>query len=251
MSSTAIIIGAFALTFGGALLGALLGTRLPKHHLSGENKEVVRLAMALVGTLTGMALGLLIGSAKSYYDTQSNELTQASADVALLGRLLQNYGTEANQAQDSLRLAVERILEENWPTDRGENHKPLPKGGHIQEVYEQLRTLAPKDQEHRMMQSEALGLLRNLAQLRWLIIAQSSTTIMRPLLYVMIFWMTSIFVSWGLFSQANTMSVTTFLVTALCVSGAVFLILELYTPYTGWLRISSAPLRIAYDSLVR
>jgi len=29
------------------------------------------------------------------------------------------------------------------------------------------------------------------------------------------------------------------------------LILELYTPYTGWLRISSAPLRIAYDSLVR
>ena len=102
-----------------------------------------------------------------------------------------------------------------------------------------------------MMQSEALGLLRNLAQLRWLIIAQSSTTIMRPLLYVMIFWMTSIFVSWGLFSQANTMSVTTFLVTALCVSGAVFLILELYTPYTGWLRISSAPLRIAYDSLVR
>ena len=251
MSSTAIIIGAFALTFGGALLGALLGTRLPKHHLSGENKEVVRLAMALVGTLTGMALGLLIGSAKSYYDTQSNELTQASADVALLGRLLQNYGTEANQAQDSLRLAVERILEENWPTDRGENHKPLPKGGHIQEVYEQLRTLAPKDQEHRMMQSEALGLLRNLAQLRWLIIAQSSTTIMRPLLYVMIFWMTSIFVSWGLFSQANTMSVTTFLVTALCVSGAIFLILELYTPYTGWLRISSAPLRIAYDSLVR
>jgi len=251
MSSTAIIIGAFALTFGGALLGALLGTRLPKHHLSGENKEVVRLAMALVGTLTGMALGLLIGSAKSYYDTQSNELTQASADVALLGRLLQNYGTEANPAQDSLRLAVERILEENWPTDRGENHKPLPKGGHIQEVYEQLRTLAPKDQEHRMMQSEALGLLRNLAQLRWLIIAQSSTTIMRPLLYVMIFWMTSIFVSWGLFSRANTMSVTTFLVTALCVSGAIFLILELYTPYTGWLRISSAPLRIAYDSLVR
>src|SRR5215469_12013790 len=251
MSSIAIIIGAFALTFGGALLGALLGTRLPKHHLSGENKEVVRLAMALVGTLTGMALGLLIGSAKSYYDTQSNELTQASADVALLGRLLQNYGTEANQAQDSLRLAVERILEENWPTDRGENHKPLPKGGHIQEVYEQLRTLAPKDQEHRMMQSEALGLLRNLAQLRWLIIAQSSTTIMRPLLFVMIFWMTSIFVSWGLFSQANTMSVTTFLVTALCVSGAIFLILELYTPYTGWLRISSAPLRIAYDSLVR
>lgn len=74
------------------MLGALLGPRLPKHHLSEENKEVVRLAMALVGTLTGITLGLLIGSAKTYYDTQSNELTQMSANVALLGELLQHYG---------------------------------------------------------------------------------------------------------------------------------------------------------------
>ena len=101
------------------------------------------------------------------------------------------------------------------------------------------------------MQSEALGLLRNLAQLRWLIIAQSAATILQPMLIVMIFWMTSIFVSWGLFSRANAMSVTTFFVAALCVSGAIFLILELYTPYKGLLRLSSAPLRIAYDSLVR
>ena len=78
MSSIAISAIAFALVFGGALLGALLGARLPKHHLIDENKEVVRLAMALVGTLTGMALGLLIGSAKTYYDTQSNELTPSS-----------------------------------------------------------------------------------------------------------------------------------------------------------------------------
>src|SRR5215472_6437630 len=123
MSSTAIIIGAFALTFGGALLGALLGTRLPKHHLSGENKEVVRLAMALVGTLTGMALGLLIGSAKTFYDTQTNELTQVSANVALLGRLLQHYGPEANGVHESLRLAVERVLTESWPNERSENWK--------------------------------------------------------------------------------------------------------------------------------
>jgi hypothetical protein len=251
MSSIAISAVAFALLFAGALLGVLLGARLPKHHLSEENKEVVRLAMALVGTLTGMVLGLLIGSAKTYYDTQSNELTQVSANVALLGRLLQHYGPEANGVQESLLLAVERVLAENWPNERAENWKLSPKAGHIQEVYDQLRALAPKDEEHRMMQSEALGLLRNLAQLRWLIIAQSAATILQPMLIVMIFWMTSIFVSWGLFSRANAMSVTTFFVAALCVSGAIFLILELNTPYKGLLRLSSAPLRIAYDSLVR
>ena len=251
MNSLEISAGAFALVFGAALLGALLGARLPKHHLSDENKEVVRLAMALVGTITGMALGLLIGSAKTFYDTQANELTQVSANVALLGRVLQHYGPEANGVQESLRLAVERVLAENWPNERAENGKLSSKAGHIQEVYDQLRALAPKDEEHRIMQSEALGLLRNLAQLRWLIIAQRASTILQPLLFVMIFWMTSIFVSWGMFSGANTISVTTFFVAALCVSSAVFLILELYTPYSGLLRLSSGPLRMAYDSLLR
>ena len=251
MSSIAICSAVCALVFGGALLGVFLGSRLPEHHLSADNKEVVRLAMALVGTLTGMALGLLIGSAKTYYDTQGNELTQVSANVALLGRLLQHYGPEAQRAHESLQLAVERVLSENWPKERTENSKLSTKAGHIQEVYDQLRALAPKDEEHRMMQSEALNLLRNLAQLRWLIIAQTGATVLRPLLFVMIVWMTSIFFSWGLFSRANLMSVSTFFIAAVCVSAAIFLILELYTPFQGMLRLSSAPLRLAYDSLTQ
>lgn len=251
MSSTAITICAFGFFFGGALLGALLGARLPKHHLSEENKEVVRSAMALVGTLTGITLGLLIGSAKTYYDTQSNDLTQMSANVALLGELLQHYGPEANGVQESLRLVVERALAENWPNERAEGWKLSPRADRIEELYDQLRALVPKDEEHRRRQSEALGLLRNLAQLRWLFAAQSATTILQPMLVVMILWITSIFVSLGLFSRANAVSVTTFFVAALCVSGAIFLILELYTPYQGWLRLSSAPLRVAYDSLTR
>ena len=122
MSSITISAGAFVLAFGGALLAALLGARLPQHHLSEQNKEIVRLAMALVGTLAAMALGLLIGSAKSFYDTQTNELTQASANVALLGRLLQNYGPEANGVQVSLRLAIERSCA-SWSSTRRRKRK--------------------------------------------------------------------------------------------------------------------------------
>jgi hypothetical protein len=251
MSSLEISAAAFALVFGAALFGVFLGARLPKHHLSNENKEVVRLAMALVGTLTGMALGLLIGSAKTFYDTQASELTQVAANVAFLGRLLEFYGPEATGAHESLRLAVARVLAENWPQERSEHWKPSLKTSPLEDVYDHFRDLAPKDEEHRMMQSEAIGLLRTLSQLRWLMITQSGTTILRPLLSVMVFWMMGIFVSWGMFSRANALSVTTFFVAALCVSGAIFFILELYTPNQGLLRLSSAPLRIAYDSLVR
>jgi hypothetical protein len=119
MNSVAISAGAFALVFSGAPLGAFLGSRLPKHHLSGENKEVVRLAMALVGTIAGMALGLLIGSAKSYYDTQSNELTQMSANVARLGELLEQYGLPRLQTQSLTRQPTRRThTERRHYTDR-------------------------------------------------------------------------------------------------------------------------------------
>ena len=102
-----------------------------------------------------------------------------------------------------------------------------------------------------MMQSEALGLVRNLAQLRFMIIEQASATVLQPLLLVMVFLDDEYFRQLGpVFTRERGVSNDLF-VAALCVSGAIFLILELYTPYKGLLRISSAPLRVAYDSLVQ
>jgi hypothetical protein len=249
MSPISVSVIAFVLFFGGALLGSFIGARLPKQHLSADNKDVVRLGMGLVGTIAGIALGLLIGSAYSYFNTQTDELVHASADVAALGRLLQRYGPDANAAHESVRIAVETVLDNGWPKNRTEGLKLSLRGGLVDDVYDQLRALAAKDDEHRMMKSEAIGLLKSLALLRWLIIEQSASTVLTPLLFVMIFWLTAIFVSWGLFATPNVITTTTFFVAALCVSGAIVLIMELYSPYGGLLRVSSAPLRLAYESL--
>ena len=97
---------AFACVFGGALLGILIGARLPENHLSPETKDVVRLGMALVGTIGALVLSFFITSAKTYHDRQRDELTQTSAKVVLLGRLLQHYGPEASAARKSLRAVV-------------------------------------------------------------------------------------------------------------------------------------------------
>jgi len=249
MSSIGIGAITFALVFGGALLGTFIGTRLPKHHVNADTKDVVRLGMGLVGTIVAIALGLLISSAYSYFNNQNNELVHASADVAALGRLLRHYGPEANGAHEALRMAVERALVNTWPQQRTEKLRFSPEDAPLEEVYVQLRNLMPKDDEHRMMKSEALTLLKSLALMRWLVLEQTSTTVLRPLLFVIIFCITVIFVSWGAFSPLHATTATTFFVAALCVSGAILLILELYSPYSGLLRLSSAPLRMAYESL--
>ena len=107
MSSTTISLIVFACVFGGALLGIFLHAVLPQHHLTNESKDIVKLGMGLVGTMAALVLGLLVASAKGSYDTQSAELTQMSANIALLDRVLAHYGPETKEAR-ALRLCGSR-----------------------------------------------------------------------------------------------------------------------------------------------
>ena len=92
MNYIAIRLIVFACVFGGALFGMFLRGVLPERHLSADSKDTVRLGMGLIGTMTALVLGLLVASAKSYYDTQSSELTEMSAKIVLLDRVLAHYG---------------------------------------------------------------------------------------------------------------------------------------------------------------
>jgi hypothetical protein len=66
-----------------------------------------------------------------------------------------------------------------------------------------------------------------------------------PFLVVLVFWLTVLFVSFGLFAPPNATVIATLFVCALSVSAAIFLILELDQPFEGLIRFSSAPLRNA------
>ena len=47
MSSITISLIVFACIFGGALLGILLHTSLPQHHLGADSKDIVKLGMRI------------------------------------------------------------------------------------------------------------------------------------------------------------------------------------------------------------
>jgi hypothetical protein len=115
MNPIAIRLIVFACVFGGALFGMFLRGVLPEEHLSADSKDTVRIGMGLIATLTALVLGLLVASAKSYYDTQSSELTEMSAEVVLLDRVLAHYGPETKEDRDLLREAIVRVLEGLWP----------------------------------------------------------------------------------------------------------------------------------------
>src|SRR6516162_11552617 len=117
MSPLAVSGIVFACACGGAILGMMLRVLLPEHHLSAESKDLVRLGMGLIGTMTALVLGLLVASAKSSFDTQRNGVAQLSANVIMLDRLLAHYGTEAKDAREMLRASVADLIEKTWPEE--------------------------------------------------------------------------------------------------------------------------------------
>ncbi len=243
MTSIEISSIAFAFVFGGAMVGIAIRTMLPPVELNSDSRDVVKLGMGLVATMAAILLGLLIASAKSSFDTQNVELTEMSSKVVLLDRVLAHYGPEAGEARSELRNSVVHTLDmlssndrSKWESTKGEL------------LYDKIQGLLPKDDAQRLMQAQSLTAVLALAQTRWLITAQRANSVSAPLLIALIFWLTIIFISFGLYAPRNVTVVVSLLISALSVSGAILLILEMCSPYAGLIHVSSAPLR---DALTR
>jgi len=237
-----------ASVFGGALLGILLRSVLPSHHLSAETKDIVKLGMGLVGTMAALVLGLLVASAKGSYDTQSAELTQLSSNILLLDRGLVLYGPETREIRALLRDIVVRFHDQMWSKDAASRLSP-PSGGEI--LYEKIQKLTPKNDTQRSIQSQALSLVVDMGKTRFLMYQQATGGVSLPLLIVLVLWLSIIFISFGLYAPFNSTAICSLFLAALSVSGAIFLILEMYTPYVGLVQISDAPMRGVIANLGR
>jgi hypothetical protein len=246
-----IVIGfiVFACCFGGALFGMFLSTRLPEQHLSGDSKNIVNLGMGLVGTMTALVLGLLVASAKSYYDNQSTELTAMSAEIVLLDRVMAHYGPETQEVRALLHGAVARTLELLWPQDSERNPRLAPRAAGGEIVFDKIQELSPKNDIQHSLQAQALSMAIDLGKTRWLMFEQGSSSISTTLLVMLVFWLAIIFSSFGLFAPRNATVMVSLFLCAFAVGTAIFLILEMYAPYQGLMQISSAPLRSALAQL--
>jgi hypothetical protein len=249
VSDIGISLIVLACVFGGTLVGLFLPSRLPREHLSPGSTDVVKLGIGLIGTMSALVLGLMLSSANSLFNTEDAEFTAQSAKIVMLDKMLAHYGPETKEARDALRTVVVGMLERGRPPEAGSQHGRLEPPAGSDALYKTIMDLSPKDDEQRFAKSQALNIVIGLGQTRWLILEQQVNSISMPLLVVVVFWLVMIFMSFGLLAPHNATVVTTLFVCALSVSTAIFLILEMYSPFDGLIRISSAPLRSALSQL--
>ena len=251
MSAIVVASIIFACLSASALLGLFLHSRVPVDHLSTESKDVVKLAMGLIATMAALVLGLMTASAKSSFDVQNEETVRAAANIMRLDRVLARYGLETKETRDLLRRAVALRIHLTWPEDGSapENLDSPEMTRAAEGVEDKIQELSPRNELQREFKSRALQISGDLLGTHWLRIAQSSNPVPLLFLVVLVFWLGILFGTFGLFAPHNTTVIVALVLSAMAVAGSTFLILEMYRPFYGLMKISPEPMRYALSRL--
>ena len=242
----------FTSTFGGALIGQWLRTILPQHHLEGESRDTMKVGIGLVATMTALVLGLITASANDSFEAADRAATHYAVDLLTLDRLLVSYGPETADVRAALRLTIERrieMLRSKGSSRNLVNAFSRETGLGAEGLADAIRRLVPRDDSQRALQSQAANLVESFLQARRLVAAGGGTSIPVLFLWILAFWLTITFTSFGLFTPRNLTVLTALLVCALSVASAMFLILEMDGPFDGWLKVSAEPLLYAQAHL--
>ena len=237
--------------FGGVLLGLLLRNLLPDTHLQEESKATIKLGAGMVATVSALVLGLLVASAKTTFDTTEEEITQRSAKIIFLDRLLADYGPETKDTREQLRRTVAAMIEILWPkTNTGtEGLTEYERMNGMQITQMTLLKVTPTTDAQRRLYDTAQQLLNDLRQSRWVLVQRAQHVIPLPFLVVLLFWLTMLHISFGLFAPRNGTVITVLFISALSVSGAIFIVLDMTHPLQGVITVSSEPMRKALELL--
>jgi hypothetical protein len=249
--SATIALVSFACVFGGSLVGLWLGARLPPHHVDKRTQDLVKLGMGTIATLMALVLGLLVGTSKASFDTTATQTKEFSAKVVQLDRVLVRYGPETASTRRLLRQFLARKIEDIWGR-HGRNAHPLETDASelLDAAGDEILALAPHDERHNALKARALQLGGDIASIRWLVVEHTAgNAIPLPFLVILVFWATVLFISFGLFAPHHATAIAMLLVCALSIATALFIILEMNHPFTGLIRISSAPARMALANM--
>jgi len=227
----------FVSIFGGALIGLFARNRLPGHHLSSETQSVVTVSVAVLGTLSSLVLGLMISAANSSFSKRSDEVRSLSLQVIRIERNLRRYGPAGDDARMKLRAWANIKLEQLSPK-KGQT-PPSPKQGieTLESVQDALLVLTPGDERQKYLRTLCLTLSSNLIYERWALEEHSGQSIPIPFLILLIFWLTIVFSSFGLFAPANPIAMIALFLCSAAVAGGIYLIEELDNPLSGLIRV--------------
>jgi hypothetical protein len=263
MSEIGSALFVFAVLLAGTAAGAFVRPLLPEEHKAHETVQLLHLVVGMLVTFAALVLGLLTASAKSNFDTVSNDFRGYAADLIQLDASLRDYGPQADGARRLLRAYTAAAIASTWagePAPAGDYYPKDLRSGQSQEKLEssqlgemldaagrEVRRFDPQDAFHKSLAAISLVQFTRVEQARWKLIEEAHSSISHPFFGTLTFWLLVIFLCFGLIAPRNALALVIISLGALSIASAIYAIVDLDTPFGGAIAISSQPMR---DALV-
>jgi hypothetical protein len=230
-------------TFGASVVGMLVQGLVPVQTLT-ESKGTVGAMVGLVTLLLALVLGFLVFTAFSVFSGQQSEAQSLGPLLIEFDVALENYGAGGEGGRAGLRAALERSRKRFFgDVRRG------PQPWTLEETRATLKglggyfdSLTPETDKQRQALSSARDLAKRFNDTQMLMARQLANPFPPYVISVVVCWASILFFGNGLVATVNSVTVIAHLAGAAAIGSAIFLILELSQPYTGFIRLSSAGL---------
>jgi hypothetical protein len=254
----------FAAMCVSAAIGFFIYSRLSEKHRSQEAIALVQITITLLVTFTAIVLGLLTTSVKAGFDAAYNARGDDAAQLAQLDRCLRDYGPETAPFRKQLRGYAAAVIASTWPDEpRPEgldfpDPDKMPQLGEspllsdlLSEVGRGVRGLEPKDSYHTTQMGACVEEYSDLLKARWKVIEGARPSITPPFYWVLVIWLSILFGSFGLTARPNALVAAITILSALSITIAVFVILDMDEPYGGLFGVPSTAMRNALTDMMR
>lgn len=246
LSPIATAVAAFFLIAGSAVAGIFVRSRMPEHHLTGDSKEVIRVATALVASLTALVLALMFAATRTSFEHTSAAVSRLAVDFTELDEILDEYGSDALPIRKQLREALGPLVDAIWRGSAAESGRPVAvRRFHGTGTLAMIRDLRPVTPAQSSLQARALQIGNDISQASLSLFAQPPDSVSTPFMVVLVLWLMFIFATFAMSAKPNPTLMTVLFVCILSASAALYLILELGLPFGGLMTVSSAGLRAA------
>jgi Protein of unknown function (DUF4239) len=247
--SLAIALVVTGVIAAGGVVGLVLQRLLPERYTIDKARDMIGGVVGQLTLLLVLVNGLLIWTAYGVFSTQQTELQTLTARALEFDVEMRQYGPEADEARNILRLDLVWAHEQFWGDDlsRAAAYDASMKA--MTNMSKFLEGLAPKTPTQTNLLNAARANYAFIGEQRLLMSLQAATPVPWPLIYAVTFWSCVMFLSMGLLSKLSPMSVAMLILGSASIGLAIFLILEFSKPYTGSIRVSPAPLEQAILAL--
>lgn len=244
---------------GAAVLGMHVRPRLAPHHRADDTVQVLQAVFTMLVTFAAIVLGLLTTTAKSSFDEVGLDVQRYATRLIEIDRLLREFGPQSSNIRKTLSLYTERATQTAW----GQLHDsetatyelnqmfatPVgsrSEGALLDDIESQIRALKPQGPEQSRLQTSSIASFMELVRLRWSLIESANAPVDTPFYLVLVLWLVVTFSAFGLSAPRNLLVYLAMFFSAIAIGSAIFVILDMRTPFGGLIAVSKVPLHDAF-----